>query len=392
MRKVVCSGVLLLALATAVPAAYPQGAEFVKTPADAAVIASGWADSPIFMTDPAVYTDEEGLHLFYTAIFCEKGGNPYYAWNPADPMGCVLKSAGGAVGYAFSDDLGLTWTIRETPLVMPGPEEWDLEKIETPFVTRVGDTLYLFYCATGSRNGQPFALRYQIGAATLDLGSRSVKQAMLEDGAMMVKRPGPLVAYNLDEPAPDNNAQEPSAVFKDGVFELYFVGLGLSLPDQGIDTSAQQITSINFMRATFDPDLNPLEPPQQIDTERMVNITEVHYVDDLYYVFYTTAGPADEDEFHHGEIIGYATSQDGLTWDDAGIVIRPGPDESFDNWGVMAPTVSFQDDLTILFYSGWEMRDHPAFPVAPDGRFGMPISQDRTIHGNVGRAVSVTLR
>jgi sucrose-6-phosphate hydrolase SacC (GH32 family) len=119
---------------------------------------------------------------------------------------------------------------------------------------------------------------------------------------------------------------------------------------------------------------------------------EVHYLDGMYFAFYTTSGPAEDDEFHHGEIIGYATSNDGITWDDAGIILEPGTEEDFDNWGIMAPTVSFQPDQTILFYSAWEKSDHPAFPVLPDGRFGMPISQDRTVHSNFGRAVSLNLR
>jgi predicted GH43/DUF377 family glycosyl hydrolase len=394
VRRIGCFCVLPLFLMATVSFAQTQnpGTVFTKTPADSAVIAAGWAESPIFMSDPGVYTDEEGLHLFFTSIFCEKEGHAYYAWNPADPADCLLKSDSGAIGYAFSDDQGLTWTIRETPVMMYGPEEWDLEKVETPFVTRVDDTLYLFYCATGYRDGQLFSQRYQIGVATLALGDRSIKQALLEDGDTMVKRPAPLISYNLVEPAADNNVQEPSVVFRDHVFELYFIGLGLSLPDQGIDAPSQQITSLNFMRATFDANLNPLDAPQELQIARIVNMPEVHYIDGLYYAFYTTFGPASDDEFHHGEIIGYATSEDGLTWKDAGIILEPGAGDSFDSWGVMAPTVSFQDNQTILFYSAWGMEDHPAFPVPADGRFGLPISQDRTLTSNIGRAVSTTLR
>lgn len=366
---------------------------FTKTPADAAVLVSGWADTPIFMSDPVVFTDEEGgLHLFFTAIFCEKDGQPYYAWDPANQMDCMLTSANGSTGYAFSDDQGLTWTIRETPVIVYGPEEWDNEKIETPFVTQAGDTLYLFYCATGNKDGKLFAQRYQIGVATLALNGRSVKQALLVDGDPMGKQPTPLLAYNLDERSVDNNVQEPSVVVRDGVLELYYTGLGFALPDQGLDAPGQSITSINFLRATFDLDLNPLDEPQKLQVEPAINMPEVHYVDGMYYGFYTIAGPGADDVFHHNEVIGYMTSPDGLTWTDAGIILEPGVAGSFDDWGVMAPTVSFQDDQIILFYSGWELADHAAFPVAPDGRFGIPISDTQTVHGNFGRAVSTTLR
>jgi GH43 family beta-xylosidase len=394
MRKAIAFSILCLLLLAPVPVVQSQDREptFVKAPADKPVIAAGLAGAPIFVTDPVVYTDAEGLHLFYTAIFCEKQGRPYFAWDPADQATCIIRTAGGAVGYAFSDDLGLTWTIRETPVIMPGPAEWDSEKIETPFVTRADDTLYLFYCATGDRDGQLFAQRYQIGVATLALGNRSVRQALLDDGAEMTKQSEPLVAYNLAEPAVDNNVQEPSVVVRDNGFELYFIGLGLALPDQGLDVPQQKITSINFMRMTFDDYFAPLDPPQVLSVNGLVNMPEVHDIDGTYYAFYTTSSAVEDDEFHHGEIIGSATSQDGLTWDNAGIILKPGADTSFDNWGVMAPTVSFQEDQTILFYTAWEMRSHPAFPVPPDGRFGAPISDDRTVHSNIGRAVSTTLR
>lgn len=394
MHKILVVCLVLGLLMVTAPAAQSQdpAVTFTKTPAGSPVIAAGLAGAPVFMADPVVYTDEEGMHLFYTSIFCEKAGQTYFSWDPAHQNDCLLVDDGGATGYAFSDDLGLTWTFRETPVIVPGPEEWDNEKVETPFVTRVGDTLYLFYCATGDREGEQFSLRYQIGAATLELGGRSVRQALLTDADVMTKRPTPLLAYNLAEPAADNNAQEPSVVFRDDTFELYFTGLGIALPDQGLDAPGQQIKSIHFMRATFDADLQPLSGPQVLVINRIVNMPEVHYRDGVYHLFYTTFNPLiEDDEFHHGEIIGYATSADGLTWKDSGIVLEPGADDAYDNWGLMAPTASFQEDQTILFYSAWGMSEHPAFPVQPDGRFGMPVSQDRTIYSNIARAVSTAI-
>ncbi|HEX3052424.1 MAG TPA: hypothetical protein VHP83_17315 [Aggregatilineaceae bacterium] len=392
MNKSLVVGVLfVLLMATLSPIRAQDSVTFTKTPADVPVIAAGLAGVPVFMADPVVYTDEEGLHLFYTSIFCEKAGQTYFSWNPANQDDCLLVSDSGATGYAFSADRGLTWTFRETPVIIPGPEEWDSEKVETPFVTRVGDTVYLFYCATGDHDGKLFSLRYQIGVATLDLAGRSVKQAFLTDGDVMVKRPAPLLAYNLAEPAADNNVQEPCVVFRDNSFELYFIGLGLALPDQGLDAPGQGIESINFMRATFDADLQPISGPELLNSSVIVNMPEVHYRDGMYYLFYTTFNPTiDDDEFHHGEIVGYATSADGLTWEDGGIILEPGESGAYDDWGLMAPTASFQEDQTILFYSAWGLSDHPAFPVQPDGRFGLPLSEDRTIYSNIGRAISTT--
>lgn len=380
--------ILTLSLGTLQPAR-SQEPMFDRAPADAAVIAGGWADTPIFMTDPMVYTDDEGLHLFYTALFCNKSGEWFYAWDPAQLLSCDITNVIGGTGYAFSADRGLTWTIRETPLAIPGPEDWDNENIETPFVTRVENTLYLFYCATGERDGELFHQRFQIGVASLDLGERSLTQALLADGDSFVKRPTPLLPYNLTETALDNNTQEPSVVIRGDTLELYYTGLGLALPGESIAAPGQQITAINFLRVTFDTDLNLLTEPEKLPNDLLINMPEVHYVNGLYHVFFTA--PGTDDEFHHGERIGYATSPDGVSWTGGQILLEPGPEGTIDNWGMMAPTLSFQAGETIMFYSAWEMQDHPAFPVPADGRFGMPISGDRAIYSNVGRAVSTTL-
>ena len=63
MCRIVIASLLLVPLLAAAPAAQSQSPTFTKSPADSAVIAAGWANAPVFMADPVVYTDAEGLHL-----------------------------------------------------------------------------------------------------------------------------------------------------------------------------------------------------------------------------------------------------------------------------------------------------------------------------------------
>jgi len=144
----------------------------------------------------------------------------------------------------------------------------------------------------------------------------------------------------------DNNVQEPSVVFRDNIFELYYIGLGFALPDQGLDAPSQQITSINFMRATFDRDMKSVSLTASSPGWPLREHAEVHYLDGCTSAFTPLPVRQKTTNFIMARSSGNATSDDGITWDDAGIILEPGTEEDFDNWGIMAPTVSFQPDQT----------------------------------------------
>jgi hypothetical protein len=120
-----------------------------------------------------------------------------------------------------------------------------------------------------------------------------------------------------------------------------------------------------------------------------MNIIEVHKWSDKYYMFFTTAKNS---EFFEGNEIGVSESEDGLKWEKYSMVIAPGTSGTFDDWGTMAPTAvlstnSTSSNITIIF-TAWELQNKKCFPVAADGRYGMPLSKDRCALSNLGKATA----
>ena len=370
------------------PPVEPATLEFRKDPMDVPVIGSGSAGWPIFPSDPCVIKDEEGYHMFFTTIFCKSTGSYYYSWDSRNLGACNIMDVVASIGYAFSADAGLTWEFRGSPVVMPGPEAWHGGDLETPHAALLGDTLYLFYSATGAHLGQPFPNRFQVGVATLILNGGTIRQELMTDGVTFQKRSEPLLPFNVVSTAFDNNTQEPSVVIKDGLLEVFYVGVGFSHPDQHAEAPGQSITSVGMAKAVFDPNLNLISKSDGYLLSG-ANITEVKYVKGTYHVFSTTL---EEGEFHQNEKINYFSSADeGLTWSGPEILLYPGQGTAFDNWGIMAPTVVVEDQSLVLFYTGWGMEDHECFPESfpPDVRFGRPSDNNKKcIYGSVGRAVS----
>jgi len=358
--------------------------EFARQPDGAPTISSGRAGWPAVAFDPDIYVDDEGYHLFYTTLFCRAAYGYSYSWDPANPGRCNIMNAVGSIAYAFSNDQGLTWRYRETPVVLPSDSGFDSAKIETAFVFRLGDTLYLSYSADGNRGSQKFTSRYQIGLATLVLGGRSVRAAMMDDSTRFQRRPTPWLTYDLRAGRFDNNVQEPSVVVRpDGIF-LYYVGLGLLLPEQPVEAPGQQITSVGLGRAEFDPDLNVISRSASTLLEG-ANITEVRYFDGAYHLFATTPSPG---EFHRGARLSHSRSPDGVHWSPSTLLLEetvPG----LDDWGMMAPTVAVEKDRVALFYTAYAAEQRACFPVPTDGRFGHPVAKGtQCVFPTVARAVA----
>jgi predicted GH43/DUF377 family glycosyl hydrolase len=361
---------------------------FTKQPADTFVLGAGKANLPITCHDPALYEDAEGYHLFFTSYFCQKNGTWFYSWDPANPGDCDISDAIQTLGYAFSNDKGLTWKVRETPLLVPGPEDWDKDAVETASVILKNDTLCLFYSASGYKNGSLFSERYQIGMARLSISGRTIKQALLTDGDRFTKQTTPFIPFDTQTSSLQNNVQEPGILLKDNRFELYYIGLKLSIPDAGFDEGGQEITSIKLLRQKYDPNFNPIGNSEVCQIPHNVNMTEVKFFNTEYYLFYTTTEPGN---FHEDEKIGYSTSADGINWEQGTIILQKDAGHPYENWGVMAPTVTLDADSVYLFYTAWGTEGHACFPVSATGRFGLPLSANQCVYGTMARAVASAL-
>jgi len=365
--------------------------EFEKSPPDRPVISSGRAGVPSFMSDPCVIKDDEGYHAFSTVLFFKKHGKYCFSYDPLHKGDYDRNDHVGTVAYAFSNDQGLTWTFRETPVVMPGPEQWQSDDLETPNVLKIGDRLCLFYSALGRRNGKKLEFRYQIGVATLELDGSTVRESLMDESVHFVKKKAPLVPFNLEKTHHHNNTQEPSALLKDGQIELFYVGLKLKKPAESVTVAGQDITNVAIYRAIFDKELTAIEPakdalpyPALFTTGNMI---EVHYHRGSYHLF-ATESPLFKQDFHRDEVIAYCASEDGKKWAGSELILKRGDKDAFDNWGVMAPTVVFEEDEVVLFYTAWEHEGHPGLAGPPSGRFGATRHGERTIYGTLGRAIA----
>ncbi len=76
---------------------------------------------------------------------------------------------------------------------------------------------------------------------------------------------------------------------------------------------------------------------------------------------------------------------DGKSWSNARTILEKGPENSFDNWGIMAPTVVFEKDRVMMFYTAWQIGNQTMTPLPPDGRYGLRRGQKQTIWGTLGR-------
>ncbi len=389
---------------------------FSKNPS-ASVLKSGLAGGPPFIADPGVIKDASGYHLFITNQFCDLNDNgewdeDEHLFDADNLLLCVASGRGvGATMYAFSDDKGLTWTVRPLPAIEPGPSEWDNFNVETAFPFIHEDTLYILYSAYGDRDGEDFLSRYQIGMASVDLNGRTVKQALLDDAETLVKMGGgtePLMAGNYTTSDYDNNTQEPSVVVTEKGFELYFTGLRLSKPELDLSTeSGNNITGIALMRQKFDFNwvkTGDFEEAYNIEKELSiedittasdkfalspVNIGEVYFYEGRYHIFYTTL--ESDADFHRGERIAHAVSDDGLTWSNMQLILESQNDESdYDGWGIMAPTVVFENDEAVLFYTAWGNTSNEVCVRSGDGaKWGADVDNaSRCVYGNLGRATA----
>jgi hypothetical protein len=364
----------------------PASSPFTNQPATAPTISSGRAGWPLLATDPNVYVDAEGYHLFYTTWFCQRERDWVYSWDPENPMtSCNIMKTITSIAYAFSSDRGLTWTFRQTPVVLPSDSGFDAGQVETATFFLRGNTAHIAYSADGSIRGRRLTGRYQIGVASLSLGRQSLRAAMMDETRRFERRATPLLPFDLRAGRFDNNVQEPSVVIGPDGIVLYYIGLGFRLPGEPTDATGQGITSVGLGRAVLDEHLNVLSRSASPVLEG-VNITEVKYYDNAYQLFATTLSGG---EAHRGETISHATSIDGVRWTAPRVIVSPGSTPGFNDWGVMAPTVAVDANGVVLFYTAFGTAEGPCQPLGPSGRWGLPLrNNSKCMFATTARAVS----
>jgi hypothetical protein len=351
---------------------------FRRVPDSKPVLFSGTGETPMMVMDSCVIGDEEGFHLFFSTVFCETPDGPTMFWTPELGEQFNIAKLITGIAYAFSSDKGLTWRVRSQPVLLPDAEGWDDYRVETASAVIHRNVLHVFYCA----DRKELPARYQIGEASLALGERTLRAALLDDGEVLQRvRKTPLLAANFERSGFHNNLQEPSALFHDGGFELYFVGLQLSDPANPIGHPGQQLQRVGLGRATFSEALEPkdITPQPLLD---FANIVEIKRTDDGLILFTTSGG---DGEAHKGEYISYHTSRDGRRWSKGRALLSP-RENQFDNWTCMSPTAIRDGDRWIVFYTALEHSNE-----RPPDRWGMSLGNGRWLYSTLGRAESTAI-
>jgi len=357
---------------------------FIKEPNNIAVISTGYPGLPAVAADPFVLMDDDGYHLFYSNAFCSDGTSYLYTHDHTDlNSDCDIYKGLFTIGYAFSSDKGITWEFRAEPVILNGIAKWD-QQIETANIVTVDDEFVMFYSAYGPENYG----RYQISAATLNLNGETIYQKLMIDNTMF-ERVSPQVPLIPGSSLGhfDMNTQEPSIIYRNGNFEVYYVGLEFSkdVPLANLQDLAE-LRGVDLGKAIFDRDYNLISRTQN-PLLKGVNTIEVNEFNSKDYMFYTTFG--NYSEANGDQEIAYRISNDqGKTWSDETIILSKGDDYLFDNLGVAASTVFNDGGDLYMFYTASEVGDIDIYYSTPQERWGIPIENESLCnYSTLGRAV-----
>ncbi len=354
-------------------------------------VPAGVAGNPIMFWDPFVLREGPKVHIFFGTIFGQRQGRAHVSWNPEDPSECAFKDEElfFSIGYGFLDERqGPTIRFRPTPVIYPGKAgAWDDYYVETPSLVRKDDTYHLFYSAFPRAK----AKRYQIGAATLNLGNGESLEQTLLPGEQLFKRfgKGPILPPSRTGSDFDrDNTQEPSILYRNGRFELYYLGIKATKPNSSerIDdlplAAGSQFQEIGFGRILLDDKLGRI--PSENDHQAflstrfektgivgdLVNIPQVIFHDGRYHMFYAPldgTGPNHKDSY-----IAYRSSVDGVDWSEPRRLLSKGEGQE-DNWGLMAPCPSVKGEKFELVFTAWGHWSQLAPTECFKGRFRTPV-------------------
>lgn len=348
------------------------------------MLPSGVWGHPMMTWDPDNIREGSKVHLFFASLFCKRDGSWYFSWNPAEPAACSIDEVFFSIGYAFKDEaVSDEFTFRPTPLMAPGVAgAWDDDQIETPEVIRQGSKVLLFYSSMPKNTVVPKqkSARYQIGVATIDLAdhnSASLEDLLLNDVQLRFQRhpANPIVPRSkLLTRFDRENTQEPSVIYRDGRFELFYLGIradkrGTNLPladDEPLLDTTADYRELGLGRICLDDHLErqacPLDDGPIMTMKylasgpegTLINMPNVYWHDNLYHLFYTAEG--DGGDNHKGQQIFYRNSPDLVHWTPARLVISGG-ENAEDNWAVHSPAVALvetpQGPLFEMVYQAW---------------------------------------
>jgi hypothetical protein len=251
----------------------------------------------------------------------------------------------------------------------PGPEGWwDSERVSCPRVLRnpEGGWLMWYY-------GRDVTFDRQV-----TLPSGRVGLARSDDGIRWERVPGPLTLGSVFGPAGDPNAFDSAHVgisdihWRDGLYWMWYFGGDKTGERRGFPLRPGCAVSRdglhwNRVPGPYRGALLDAGVKGEYD-EFMVGWPQVIPWDDgTWRMYYHTV------QFGKGYLLAWAESPDGFRWEKRGVVMEPGPEGRFDDYGIATRHMIRLGDTWAMFYEGCHYLGHP---IQVDRQIGVAISKD----------------
>jgi predicted GH43/DUF377 family glycosyl hydrolase len=269
-----------------------------------------------------------------------------------------------SISYAWSLD-GVTWTKHHNnPVLNNDRGSWDAYGVETP--TIIHDPL------------QPDSMRYRmwyaghVDEATVryDLGF-----AWSADGISWTKYPGnPVMTVGAPDSWENTFLEGPTVVQDGDTLKMWYAAADFVINGQSTDNTvsigyAWSTDNVTWHRHAGNPVLTAGTPGLQ--DAAAVQDPCVLKIGGTYHMWYGSLGAWNTE----GQQIGYATSDDGISWaKHAGNpVLTWGPSGAWDSWRASFPTVVQDGDTLRMWYTGMD-KETPTYPEPYSWDIGYAVS------------------
>ncbi len=358
--------------------------------------------SPVL--EPSHLGEWDGVAIWKVSVLFEHG--KYKMWYTGhDGVNCQ-----SSIGYAESNN-GINWTkYSANPVLIPGsPGSWDDRGIEVSHVEMIGEQYFMWYnrhCPSQAigiaissdginwtkYSGNPVIEKGEQGSwdeygvtwATLLRDSNSIRMWFSGEGSLgswKMRIGYATAAYGLKftkalgNPVLDfgniaewdkGSVKDPFVYHGSREYMMWY-----SSPGANAIGNARSEDGISWTKHPDNPVLS-LGSPGSWDS---VNVYGpwVLYEDGIYKMWYSGHGSG---KGH----IGYATSDDGISWNrpilglvpfgvnsQNNIVLPPGSPGEFDAGGVSRCSVLKDDDTYKMWYTGWSGHEEIGYAESPDG-------------------------
>jgi predicted GH43/DUF377 family glycosyl hydrolase len=303
------------------------------------------------ISDPTILYEDGSYRMWFTAAV-----NPY---TDEQELGTA---------YAESED-GLTWRPRIDPatgepllVLRPTPGGWDAAGVETPYVLKNPEGVYLLYYTgtlppEGSNSWAIGLARSEDGLTWTKVGDKPILEGRGE-------WEGPFFEGSDENRQQIGDVLEPSILFDDeqNLYRMWYSAMGFKASRLafrvGYATSPDGLAWERLAGPVLEPDR-----AGAWDSAAVSHVNVVHAPRSGYHLFYFGAS---EENYQYAEqngaamipgSIGHAFSPDGISWEkDANPVLSTVPD-TWEAWMVGGLSALIQEDQIKLWYFGSAQHD-----------------------------------